>query len=474
MAQPFEYFVIFAEMRTGSNFLESNLNEFDGVTCHGEAYNPHFIGYPKSGDICGFTQNMREADPLKLIEVMKRETKGLPGFRYFHDHDPRVLEFVLNDPACAKIVLTRNPIESFVSWKIAAETGQWKLTNVKHQRTAKVRFDAQQFQEHLGALQVFQLKLLRGLQTSGQSAFYIGYDDLKDVEVLNGLAAFLGLPSRLEKVSEKLKKQNPESLRDKVLNYEEMESALARIDHFDLNRTPNFEPRRHASVPSYVAAPETGALYMPVKGGPEDGVQKWLAALDGAAEDALITGFTQKTLRQWKRRHAGHRSFTVISHPVARIHATFCDRILSTGPQSFGEIRQMLRKVHKLPIPAGEVGDDYDQAAHRAAFLAFLQFIKANLGGQTSIRVDPAWASQSEVIKGLAGFGAPDLILREAELEQGLAQLAEQLGATCPPYAPPKPTHPVLLSEIYDGEVEAAVRDTYQRDYMMFGFSAWN
>ena len=31
----FDYFVVFAEMRTGSNFLEANINAFDGLTCHG-------------------------------------------------------------------------------------------------------------------------------------------------------------------------------------------------------------------------------------------------------------------------------------------------------------------------------------------------------------------------------------------------------------------------------------------------------
>lgn len=473
MTQRFTYFAIFAEMRTGSNLLESNLNEFDGLTCYGEAYNPHFIGYPNKGDICGFTQNMREADPLKLLDVIRQKTAGLPGFRFFHDHDPRVLDYILADPACAKIILTRNPVDSFVSWKIATQTGQWKLTNMKHQRSAQVRFDADEFDQHLAVLQAFQLRLLRGLQTTGQTAFHIGYDDLKDMDVLNGLAAYLGIEARRERVSEKLKKQNPGSLRDKVVNYDDMEASLSRIDLFDLNRTPNFEPRRHAVVPTYVAAAAAPALYMPVKGGPDGGIHKWLADLDGAAAGDLISDFTQKTLRQWKRRHPGHRSFTVLRHPVERIHAVFCDAILSTGPGSFGEIRRSLRQIHDVPIPEGDVGPDYDAAAHRAAFLAFLGFIKANLNGQTSIRVDPLWASQSEVIKGLGGFGHPDLVLREAELDSGLRQLCEQLGTACPPYSPPVPAHPVQLSEIYDEAIEAAVKDAYQRDYMMFGFSPW-
>ena len=59
MTRRFDYFILLAEMRTGSNFLESNLNAFDGIACHGEAFNPHFIGYPNKTEILGVTQAMR-------------------------------------------------------------------------------------------------------------------------------------------------------------------------------------------------------------------------------------------------------------------------------------------------------------------------------------------------------------------------------------------------------------------------------
>ena len=125
MVERFDCFVVFAEMRTGSNFLEANLNAFDGITCHGEAFNPHFIGYPTSQDILGVSIEERNSDPLRLLEQIRRATpSGIGGFRYFHDHDPRVLETILNDPRIAKIVLTRNPVDSYVSWKIAQASGQ--------------------------------------------------------------------------------------------------------------------------------------------------------------------------------------------------------------------------------------------------------------------------------------------------------------------------------------------------------------
>lgn len=137
MANNFDYFVVFAEMRTGSNFLEANLNAFQSFECFGEAFNPHFIGYPNCDEIAGVAQHTRDADPMQLIKAVRDVPDKMGGFRYFHDHDPRILDVMLDDPRCAKIILTRNPVDSYVSWKIAQATGQWKLTNVKRRRIAR-------------------------------------------------------------------------------------------------------------------------------------------------------------------------------------------------------------------------------------------------------------------------------------------------------------------------------------------------
>ena len=59
MTLQFTSFVMFAEMRTGSNFLEANLNALEGVTCHGELFNPHFIGKKDQTEMFGVTPNAR-------------------------------------------------------------------------------------------------------------------------------------------------------------------------------------------------------------------------------------------------------------------------------------------------------------------------------------------------------------------------------------------------------------------------------
>ncbi|WP_226779869.1 nodulation protein NodH [Oceaniglobus trochenteri] len=466
MAPKFDSFILLAEMRTGSNFLEDTLNTLPGLRCWGEAFNPAFISHAGQQEQAGVTLTQREADPLLLLDAIKARTDGIAGFRFFHDHDPRILAHCLPDPRCAKVVLTRNPLDSYVSREIARETGQWRLGDMKTARTARIMFDADAFNRHLARLQTFQQDLTRALQVSGQTAFYIRYDDINDIDILNGLATFLGVEARLDHTSDRTKVQNPGTLREKVVNYDAMVATLSSHDHFDLGRTPNFEQRRGPSIPGYLLAAESPLAFMPIRGGAEDRITEWLTALDGAAP--TCPEMTQKDLRKWKRQNPGHRSFTVVRHPVARIHEVFHRHILPAGDEAFGDLRYTLRDRYDVPLPEDGIAD---ADTRRAAFLGFLKFVKGNLGGQTSIRTDPAWASQSVIVQGMAQFMSPDMILRDTALEQGLSALAGQIGKAAPAL-PGEDT--AALSRIYDDEIEAAVRDIYQRDYMMFGYRAWS
>lgn len=452
---------MFAEMRTGSNFLEANLNALDGVTCHGELFNPHFIGKKDQLSLFDIDLAARTADPGALWRAVRAATPGLAGFRYFHNHDPRMFDVVMADPACAKIVLTRNPAESYVSWKIAQATGQWKLTNAKNLKTARIRFDAEEFEQHLDDLHQFQITLQHRLQISGQTAFYLAYEDIQDIDVLNGLAAWLGVSARLDAPDGKLKKQNPDDLSGKVENYDEMADALARIDRFDLSRTPCFEPRRPAAIPSYIAA--GSLLYMPIMGGPTPQVQGFLAGL-GPTE----ASFNRKSLRQWKLDHPGYRSFTVVRHPLERAHRAF----VALLDQPAADLRTAVQRVQGLKLPKPGRGFA-DADAFRDGFTGFLRFLKLHLAGQTGLKIDARLASQSAAIQGFAQFTPPDAVLREDRLTEGLAWLATETGAEAPPLSPSSPAGPYPLLEIHSPDLNAAIRDAYGRDFEAFGFADW-
>lgn len=461
----FASFVVLAEMRTGSNFLESNLNAIPGVTCHGEAFNPFFIGGEGKSELFGVTLPQRNAEPVRLLKAMSEQTAGLSGFRYFHDHDPRVFPMVVDDPAVAKIILTRNPLECYVSWKIAKESDQWWLANTKHLKTVRPTFELAEFEARLDELQSYQKTLLNRLQTSGQTAFYIDYEDILDLKVINGLAAFLGVEGRLEEMVFRFKKQNPEPLLDKVANPEAMAEGLRRLDWFNLKHTPNFEPRRSGAVGSYVASDRVGLLFQPVKAGPENRIRKWLHGYGG-----LETSLDRQGLRKWREAHPGGRSFTVLRHPLARAHAAWCDLL---EKDFMPELRPYMKRVHKFEMPPAKQKHFATAAEHRAGFLVFLELVKHLHAGRTELRTPPQLATQLSTINGFAQVQAPDFLLREDRLEAGLAFLCAEAGLEMKPLPAQSDASPFRLAELYGPDLEKAARDAYGRDYAAYGFADW-
>lgn len=462
MAPRFDAFVLLAGMRTGSNFLEANLNALPGVTCHGELFNRHFIGSHGRTELLGINLVARDRDPLALLERVLATGPGLTGFRFFHDHDLRVLDRVLPDPGVAKIILTRNPLDSYVSWKIAQETGQWKLTNPTALRSARATFDAAEFEIWMRRQQAFRQQVRHGLQITGQTAFHISYDDVSDVAVLNGLARFLGVEPALQAPDPTLKRQNPGPVQGKVTNPAEMEAALARLDPFGIDHPPETEPRRAAAVPGYVLAAGAPLVFLPIPGGPEAAVADWLGTLGAGG---VRTGLSHRDLRQWKRAHPGHRSFAVLRHPVLRAHAVFCGRVLGG---SLPEMRLRLIRTQGVDLPPPGAAAVLPPEVHRTAFVGFLRLVRQGLAGQAGLRVDPCWASQTAVLQGLATLRPPDVVLREDRLAEGLARLVQDLGLTAPPYAAPLDPLP-----FWDDEIEQAAHDAYARDYLEFGFGPW-
>ena len=453
-----------AAMRTGSNLLEANLNAIDGVICHGEVFNQHFIGGLNQTALFGIDMAGRRADPGALLTRIKQKSEGLSGFRYFNDHDPRVFDLVMNDPTCAKIILTRNPLESYISLLIARDTNQWKLTKTKRHKSALPHFDAAEFETFLQEAQEFQVRIVNALQKTGQAGFYIDYEDVQDLDVVNGLAAFLDVPGRLKSLDSALKKQNPEAMSDKVANVAEMEQALAQLDRFNLARTPNFEPRRSAAVPQYLASQRVGLMFMPVKGAADAQVRQWLEHFG-----PVVTNFDRKLLRSWKAQHPGYRSFTVVRHPLARAHAVFCDVVAQTGSP---EVRAYLTREYDLTLP--ERGAAFASAdAFRAAFVTFLEFLRHNLNAQTGLKVMPPFASQSAVLQGLADVQTPDLVIREGRLAEGLAYIASEAGVDCPTVPAATAIDGVALAAIYGPDLETACRAAYAKDYEAFGFGDW-
>lgn len=467
MAGKFDYFVIFADMRTGSNFLESCINQFENLKCFGEAFNLNFIGFPNSDKILDITFEEREKRPDILVDKIKNNKGPISGFRYFHDHDPRIVERLLQDGRCGKIILTRRAIDSYVSLKIAQETDQWKLTNVSKRKETKITFDLSEFQLFLERRQTFSDHIERSLKLNGQTAFRLSYTDLRDIDVINGLGKFLGIDEKLEKLNQNLKPQNPMSLDEKVTNFQDMTySILSLVDPTE-NNTPDYEPQRPASIPNYIVSDPLNRIFLPIPGGDHTAITD---ILDQKGALPILTEFSQRSLKEWKVNHPHHRSFTILRHPIERAYHVFCGYILNHKNTDFDQVRRKLHGRYNVSLPQENETVSIEQ--HKSQFLGFLRFLRSNLLGQTTIRVDPRWASQSSIIQGFARFVTPDEIIRQDESTEFFDKLfqekrIEQNIEIKIPYS----KHAEDLSNIYCPKLEAACRSSYQKDYMMFGFS---
>jgi hypothetical protein len=71
----------------------------------------------------------------------------------------------------AKVLLTRNPLDSYVSRKIASATGQWRLTDLKDAKTGKITFDELEFTQMLDDWSGFREHAASGSPGHGADPF---------------------------------------------------------------------------------------------------------------------------------------------------------------------------------------------------------------------------------------------------------------------------------------------------------------
>lgn len=495
MSGRYKYFAIFGTMRSGSNLLEQSLNQYASITCHGELFNPSFIGHPKSTEFLGFDFQEREKSPVSLIKAMINDAgDNIAGFRVFHDHDQRTAQIALQDPKCAKIVLQRDVLQSFISLEIALKTDQWLLHDAPDRRGGKIHFNPCEFKKYREKQEVYYANIRETLQKSGQTAFWLHYPEQRNVEVLNGIAMFLGTDEVLKTAKETIRRQNPGSLRYKVENYDEMQTALSSWSEEGTILATGFDPLRRANIPRMVSCISQPILFVPVPGGPNEEVLRWMNTIDDGAPqtdgfssavidgEILHTGHNQRTLFEWMSPNPDLVSMTAVRHPLARAYDAFMSKIFPTGEGTYAVIREQLVNYFGVALPDPEFmetatrsaleSEGYSIGQHRAAFHAFLRFLKDNLSGQTSIRKDGLWDSQMSFVTGFNTAVPISIIAKEGQMDASFKYIESVLDLPAPNIgAPIQPDHMFQLDEIYTRQTENLARKAYTMDYSRFGFA---
>ena len=460
------YFAIFGVMRTGSNLLERTLDRHEKLVALGELYNPAFIGGPGEETAFGATIEDRNRDPVGFLEkVIAAHPGQIPGFRIFMGHDRRMLDHAARDPVCARIVLTRDPVDSFLSLKIAQQTQQWMVRKAENRRLAKVEFNADEFADYEARLLAHYDGVRQTMRAAGAPWFEVAYDDLSDLATLNGAARYAGADDAMEAVEPRILRQNPPRAEDKVTNPE----ALAEY----LSTRSAATPARKASpqftaLRSMLVARGVEAICAPIPGVADAALRDFLMraqALSGG-DDKLVEGLKGKQIE--RRRGRGSFVFSLIRHPADRIRDVYMRFVFG------GEAPEGLERLRATLI--ADYGAPADMTAE-TGFDAFLDFVGDAIAGRIAAPYHPAFAPQSDLLAAYAAETAVDFVARAETIAEDAAWIAGKLGhgdrgealvsaleaALIPPETP-----------AMTPERETRVREIFAKDYGRLGYKPLN
>ena len=480
-SRAFNSFAIFGAMRSGSNLLERYLNQYEQLVCHGELFQKAFVNKPGMQEYLGVTKQERNQNPTKLLEAVLREDPNkTPGYRIFQDHDTRVIDIALKDPACAKIILTRDPIESYVSLKIARDTNQWLISDPAHRKTSSIRFDMKEYNAYKKERSAFYSKVYKALEQSGQPWFEIDYSALNQLEAINRLVRFLGVDEQKQSLEQSIKRQNPAVLSEKITNYQEVRVVLGLPKGKQARPITIVPAKESGTALSRVFFSDTQSLaFAPVPAVHVAEVKDWMHFVGASKPE---NGFTDKALANWKQKHPEPLVFSVVSHPLVRAYSAFTNKIFATSAGSYDKIRHQLETRFSLLLPKGDIQPDslltelkkqgYGVQEHRTSFKQFLVFVAGNLASNTNIRQDGHWQHQSEVIRRYRVLMPVHHVLKAETLKADLCYLENRM-ALKPHFSGKEPQPQMMtfaLADVYDAELEALCRAAYEPDYKAFGY----
>ena len=331
MSRP-RYFAIFGAMRTGSNLLEKTLDAHEGLAGLGEVFNDQFIGGPGTDEAFGCSLEQRNRDPIGFLDAMIAAHPGeVPGFRIFMGHDQRVMDHAARDPHCARIILTRDPLDSYLSLQIARLTNQWMVRKAENRKLAKVEFDPDHFTAYEAALNDHYRRIRAPMRAAGRPWLEIAYGDLGDLDTLNGAAAYAGSPERRERIAPRIQRQNPLDPADKVTNPDVLAEFMAGRSG-NARLAPKAAEPDFSALKSLYVARGLEVICAPMPGVADMELRAFLSSardVGGGAGGEFVDGLKPKQIA--RRRARGGFVFSFIRHPADRIRAVFMRYLREKG-----------------------------------------------------------------------------------------------------------------------------------------------
>jgi len=217
--EDFIKFIVLGRSRTGSNLLLSFLNSHSGVFAKGEIF-----------------QKLRGRDRKKILaSVFNRQPRHIKaaGFKIFYYHpldgeNDLLWRELLDVPGLHVIHLKRrNILNTLVSRKIADAHNAWQITSglKMAEKPQAVLMDREELKR--GFMKTREWEANAERMFVGHKLHTIYYEDL-DADPLGTFKRvidFLGLVYQPPR--SKLKKQNTQGLKERIINYDELKDAFS-------------------------------------------------------------------------------------------------------------------------------------------------------------------------------------------------------------------------------------------------------
>lgn len=235
-AGQFGKFVIFSSKRSKSNLLVSLLNNHEEVLCHAECFDKTQVYFSriKAGQLGLKDEHdleARDRNPIGFLEKMyitpaSGQTKAI-GFKFFpEDQNKTAFEYLKQQQDIKKIILIRNFLYAYTSFKITSKTQQWTLKDGEEARQAKIDFEIDDFLKYARFMKAFYRQLINDVTVRGQDYLIVHAENLLDVDEMNRIYSFIGLKALNKPLYAFFKQQNPTDLRARVNNYDDMVAQL--------------------------------------------------------------------------------------------------------------------------------------------------------------------------------------------------------------------------------------------------------
>jgi len=212
-------FAIVGNARTGSNFLLDGLKSSPSIRMYHEIFADHNRRVGEDFDKVFSTVFQPESKSTKVV-----------GFKVFYNHltDDEWQKFLTCRDLKIIHLIRRNRLRTVISLEIAFKTGQW---------TKSGKSNPGEFKEK--RLKLDASKLIKRLEQieAGETTARIRFRDRKILEVVyenlvrspqsvfDSISAYLGVEG-IDPNKIRLRRQNPETLQQLIINYDEVDAAL--------------------------------------------------------------------------------------------------------------------------------------------------------------------------------------------------------------------------------------------------------